>query len=280
MEIYADVFFLVNFIEDFFLLSICARLIKNDVSLLRRALTALLSSALSFPFFYIDNEFASFAAKLAFTFLITLVCFLGLSAKNIFKAFFVLLILSNMLAGVVYAASFYLPGIVILKNGVCYSDISIFTLLLSTIICFVCFKIFEKVISKHKAVFSNLHTLTVFNNGRCVSLTALYDSGNSLYYPFSAIPVIIAERKSLSGLYKSEELTFVFASLLGGEKKKFDAFSPSGINIDNREYNKSVYIALSDTPLSSEKKFFALLHSEMLYERNETNEAFVKNQNI
>lgn len=129
---------------------------------------------------------------------------IAFGAKNL-KAF-----LKNTAA--FYLANFVFAGImlgictasksnfIIYQNGVVYFDIDILTLTVVSLICYGTLALISRFVRSRNPR-EVLYEISITDNGKTVTGTAFYDTGNSLCDSFTGAPVIIAEKEFLEGIY-------------------------------------------------------------------------------
>lgn len=200
--IYADILFVINMMVNYLLLRAAAAVTSSDF----RAIRLLASSAAGGAFsmlILIDGipQIIHTLFRIIFPPLMVLIAFGG---KN-FKAF-----LKNTAS--FYLANFGFAGImlgictasksnfVIYQNGVVYFDIDILTLTVVSLVCYGILTVISRLV-KSRNPREVLYEISITDNGKTVTGTAFYDTGNSLCDSFSGYPVIIAEKEFLEGLY-------------------------------------------------------------------------------
>lgn len=200
MEIYIDVVFLINFVMDFFILWIVSKIIKRNISIKR-----ILAASASASFLYCIMLFLSplksgnFFTALLLTAISVFICFRPKSIKEFVKP----VLLSNVSAftiGGAGAAIFYYTNIGYYLGNI--SDInikhfSIKILIFSSCLCFIIFKILISAYNKASLKRQSFCSVNLYFGKNKIELTALIDTGNSLYEPASDKPVIISEFNSI-----------------------------------------------------------------------------------
>lgn len=142
-------------------------------------------------------------------FLVFMVCvaFGCKSLKAFFKccgAFF----LSNFaFAGIMLALSItVMPNAAIYQNGIVYFDIDIFTLTVSSVICYAILSLISR-FTKSRIPQKSIYSIRISCGENTVEGKALFDSGNSLCDCFSGRPAIIAEKDFIKKLYGENEIS-------------------------------------------------------------------------
>ena len=163
------------------------------------------------------------------------------------------------------------PNGMIYKNGAVYFDIDAFLLTVSAVICYIIISVISY-FSKRKAPDSHIVNIKILHNGHTVEGPALFDTGNTLFEPFSSFPAIVCEYGFVEKLLNDEikeiilnnpskitqsnrlnEIRFISFNSVGGEGL-LPAFLPTSVTVYDKgkkvEQNK-VYIAVYSKKLSS-----------------------------
>ncbi len=149
------------------------------------------------------NAVIAFVARLAISCIIVLLSFNVKSIRNYFRCYFMFIIVSFLLAGVIFfAGSLVDRQKLYCNNGYVYMDFSV-----GAVIMIVC-AVYMLIKSLNSKMYSRRTGDIIFNvnleyNGRNVSFAALYDSGNSLTDVFTGKPVIIASCDSIYPFFDS-----------------------------------------------------------------------------
>jgi len=298
IKIYADVIFLVNWIMDFFILWVVAKLMRKSVSshriLIGAGIGALLHGILFFiPFLHRMYNVLGFLAlamiMIAFTF----------QPKG-FKEFFNLTIALHLIAAAIggtAVALFYYTNLGVILTKSVYrgiQDFPVHILLLSTILSYALLKLGSYWITKHiknKAYYP----IRIYFNGHTVDANALVDTGNSLYDPLTQTPVIIVEFIALEH-FLPDSIRFLFLekkennlqivtqtledsqeeclkirmipfSSLGTPNGMLIGFKPDQVDIISKKevtVSKEVIIGIYNHTLSSDNTYQALLHPDII----------------
>jgi stage II sporulation protein GA (sporulation sigma-E factor processing peptidase) len=199
-EVYADVFFLVNFSMDFLCFYLCARLLHRPLSLWRGMLASALGGiyAVAALFLALDR-----APAFALDALVCVVlCAVAMGARReglraLFRLSGLYLLVSMVLGGVMtalYAQLNRIPGVTdrVEADGASawvFFGIAMLSALLSTLWG----RSFRRETAKTRV------TVVVVEGGRRVELGGIVDSGNLLHDPISGKPVIVADSDQLAG---------------------------------------------------------------------------------
>lgn len=192
--IYADVFFLINFIINYLILFtsgyISARYIRRGRLLLAAAIGALYGFTVFFP----SVPFVtSLPVKLLICCLMVVISF---GYRNIIKNTFLFLAISLIFGGAVFAVTLLnFSDLFEIHHGIYYIHLSVYTLILTSLFAYILLLfIFRRGSARADRKFS---TVTICSEEKNVTITALHDTGNSLREPGSNASIIISDYATL-----------------------------------------------------------------------------------
>ena len=200
--IYADILFVINMMVNYLLLRVSAAVTSDGFKVYRLLLSSG-AGGLFAMIILIDGipQIIHTLLRILFPPIMTATAF---GVKNV-RAF-----LKNTAA--FYLANFVFAGImlgictavksnfVLYRNGVVYFDVDILTLTVVSLVCYGILTLVSRLV-KLRNPRETLCEIAVTDNGKTVTGTAFYDTGNSLCDSFSGRPVIIAEKGFLEKLY-------------------------------------------------------------------------------
>lgn len=254
MEIYIDVFFLINFSADFLLLALSDSNAKfSPKSIIKKILAALIASIYACGIFLdFPPIFYSASSKIIVFFLICAAAFCPCRPSRFFGKCFSFFVWSVFFCGIFYAIS-------------SFSGKSDFIFLINDAVWFVCiisaFFVAKYFFSKAKKSSFEKNILKIKYNEKYVFTEALPDSGNFLKDPNSSMPVIIVDEEVLKELFspsltKNNLCEFVnpkdFRTIPFRTISKSGilyGFVPQKIFYDGREIKQAI-IAAAPSPLS------------------------------
>ncbi len=197
-EIYADVYFFINFAMDFICLYITSLISSRKTSIFRLALGGFFGGAYSIFALLLLNGRSGVIITL---FAALLICFCtffnGKDLKGIFPSFLVFTAVSFFMGGALTYIYSYLGR---LFGGVQAGNSRSFLLLPASALCalfsFITSRISKKAFKGHRV---GIKIIT----SRTLEFSALVDSGNLLHDPISGLPVIILSKKASLNFVKS-----------------------------------------------------------------------------
>lgn len=199
--IYIDVLIFLNTVVTFLLLAASSKLVKTAPSAGRIVVASLVGGVSSLIIFAPEMGFAlSLLIKLLFSVIITAAAYNPKSVRALLKQTGYFFAVSFMFAGIILFVS-SLPGINLLtyNNGVVYIDLSLFSLIAASVICYSVTVILNK-ITRHKHENDILCSTKITVNGITVSAPSILDTGNTLTDPFTGESVIISDRFTLNSI--------------------------------------------------------------------------------
>ena len=236
MVIYADVFFLVNFICDFFIISLTFDNIKFKI--IKRISASFFGSVYAMICIYFpDSIISSFTAKIAVLVIMMFIAHFPISPKALITRTFEALLYSSVFCGIFYSIQLFFNNVSVMGNS--FITISLF------LSCYVIIR----VSSNHfkEKTLNKTYSIQIFQNNNSVSLEGIYDSGNSLMYKNKA--VIIVSPEQIEKLFGSEvnqfnimefvekEKCFIVPYETVGNNGILVGFQPDKILINNIEKN-------------------------------------------
>lgn len=272
VKIYVDVLFIINFIIDYILLSVTSFFVKKTPKIFKMCLSASMGAVYSATVFFIPmSTFVSLPFSAAVAFLMVAIAFGVNKASLLLKNTAIFYLVCAVTAG--FGFSLVFAGKAgtnyAVNNGIFYADINAYTLLFIFIISVATIHIATGYIKKQKIKSGYLYTVTIEKDGRRVSDTALFDSGNFLTDPISQKSVVIAEWQSVSGLFSENKITeaivanpsdFLYIGCKGlGDVTGMYAFTPDKISSSEMEFSDPVLIAVTEMSLDKEGSYRMLL---------------------
>ena len=218
MYIYVDVLIIINIYADFFLLKTTARLTHTPVSNGRCIAAAVVGSLFSLVILLPRlGALLLLIIRLLSAALMVVIAFGKKPYEPLFEKGLVFLFVCFVFAGIEYGLSVLSGGQnMIWHNSVLYVNISLLTLVISTIISYAAISFFRYYLDG-KNTSDEKYTITITKNGRTISLDAVADTCNNLTDVFTGKPVIVCGKSSLSELFEISELDMV----LSGENTEY-----------------------------------------------------------
>lgn len=210
VSVYIDILFLVNLIVDYFLLLATATLRHLEVSRVRLLLGAVLGAIYSCAAFFPELDLAfTLAGKLCVSVVVTLAAFPLRGKRSFLLTFLCFHATSALFAGVMLGLELMLhPSALLFSNGEVYVDLSAGALTLSAAGAYGVLWLCSRFLKNRG---STRRKLTLSAEGRTVTLSALYDSGNLLTDPLTGAYVCVASLSAVSFLLP-QEIRAAFAS--------------------------------------------------------------------
>ena len=250
--VYVDVLIILNTLVNYFMLLAVRKITRTHISRLRIALGSLVGGTSSMLIFLEDLGLIMTVIKLITAFLMIVITFGAKSLKSLFKKVFWLFAISFIFGGIMFAVYIITDtDILIYTNGIVYFDIDITFLVVCSVFAYIIITVIIKFTDK-KAPQSQEYYVTIQQNSKIISETALMDTGNNLREPFSSYPVVMVEKDLFSKFIIPEnKLRLIPVSTVNGDSL-IKAFRPEYLKI-NSFTTDNVYIGESTVPLDEYK---------------------------
>ena len=258
MVVYADILILVNFVVDYFLISIACRLLHKKPRMWRMLLSAALGGVFSLYILLPQGNFLLQTAVQIIMCMALCVAALGFeSVKSFLRNTAVLFCVNFAYSGAMIAVWFvFKPHGMVINNSVVYFNISPLFLIIFSVIGYFCVLICRKLLKRNFSI--NVYCdVTLFCGNNKFGVKGIVDTGNSLTDVFGASQIFIAD-KDVIGLVLGEQInnasrfrkipcnTITGQSLLDGYR-----IERAQIIKDNKKYEfKNPILAVSQAPLT------------------------------
>jgi stage II sporulation protein GA (sporulation sigma-E factor processing peptidase) len=199
--VYIDVLIIVSFYINYLLLRASAVIIHKPVKRGRLVAGALLGSLSALIIFLPEMGNATILiVRVISAVIMVAISYDTAGFRDLYKTSLLFFFVSFIFAGVEYAVASMLGGSSALwHNSVLYLDISLLTLVISTVISYAVLWLLRRHFDSTNAA-DGKYTVTVENSGVIASFAAISDTGNNLVDSFSGKPVIIVPIERLSEL--------------------------------------------------------------------------------
>lgn len=279
MIVYVDVVFGFNFVMNYLILN-CVRKISGVKTRKGGCVYGAAAGGIYSVFMFepMLTALYSIGGKLLFSMLIILFCFRV--RNNFIKLLFYFYITAFAFSGVCeFASNFF--GVIQMKNGLIYSQNSIWILMAVCIIAasIISYVIRHMKISKKR--YGEIISVTITLEGKSVTVKGMYDTGNSLLDPITLFPVTVVEFDSIKSILPEEIKEFlkegsdlscnINRRYLGrirlvpynsvGANDILKGFRPDMIKLENSENEiKDVVVAVIYNKLSKSDQFEAIVN--------------------
>lgn len=277
VKVYVDILFIINFITDYILLSITSLFIKKKQSVVKACLASVFGAVyatfiffmpLGIVFVYLFSAAVS-VVMVAITYGVKNVAFL---LKNLAVFYLVSFVLSGTAFAVVFLEGRYGNINFVINSGILYADINAYTVLTVFTVSLTTIHLSAGYIKKQRIKSSYLYNITIEKNGKSITDTALFDTGNFLRDPVSQCGVLIAEWQTVSILFTDSnlaecvarrpgEFTYIPCRGIGGNIGLF-AFKPDRIYSDEIALSNFVFIGITEKPLDKDGSYRMILPND------------------
>lgn len=200
-KVYVDVLLVLNYIINMLLILCTAKLTGRRPERRRIVAAALFGSASALTIFLPFLGFVvAILLRLALASGIILIAFKWDGARAFGIQLFVFFAASFFFSGVMLAIWMaFAPHGMIYYNGVVYFEISSVTLVLTTVVAYLALTALNR-FARRGRVRTAVYRAEIRYRGGSVQVGGLVDTGNSLYEPFSDIPVMVCQLDDIAPL--------------------------------------------------------------------------------
>lgn len=260
--VYLDVLISVNVYINYLLLVLTARF-AGCRQVRTRIVLAALFGALSSCTILLDipSKLLSAAIKIITAAVMTAIAFEIRSRQMFFKLVAILTTVTFGFAGAMIGIKNIMSTENIsVSNFSVYLDISPIYLILITLVCYILLSVYSK-LTAGKTRQNSVCRLTISSEGKSITLDALLDTGNTLTEPFSGLPVVVVNEKSIFHLLPndiknfstenpkpSKNIRLIPYTSVGGEGL-LKGFMPDSVTVESEgreSKTENVYVAVTD----------------------------------
>lgn len=208
VKIYADVVFFINLFMDFFIFWIVKHLVKKKISFIRLLLGSLLAALLYCLVLFIEvlNRFYNFTGALLILTVAIYFIFRPRSGKELLKLLFFSHV-SAFAVGGAGIALFYFTNISSAIGSMFHFSVGNFSfkiLIASTASIYIVIKLSAGWINTNIINKKNFCNVRIYFGSESAQVTALIDTGSSLFDPITNAPVIVAEFTAVQKFFPPE----------------------------------------------------------------------------
>jgi stage II sporulation protein GA (sporulation sigma-E factor processing peptidase) len=300
IEVYLDVVFAVNFILDFIILLLERKISRRTISLNRVFLGAFVGAVLMCIIVLVPK--LNYIVYLAFSYfissaIIVFVTFRPTKWIELIKLTLLLYMIAILLGGIIFSLYYYsrigLGLNRVFTNGI-MNGLDLQMLLLFVCMAIIIWMIFINIFFKAMNVSKNIYEVGIFYHEKEMKISALLDTGNTLYDPISNWPVIIGEIEVLkdyfdensfltlknmtSNIYDIQSIEEIKNELglnvrwipytsLGNENGMLVGIVLDKVIVHKgkvQKENKNVVFALYNKKLSNDNSYNVLLHPKLI----------------
>lgn len=206
--IYADVLVIINLIVNYLLLRASAAITGYSFRTRRILISSFIGGIASLVIFIENISFyINLLIKMILFTVMVLTAFGNKNIKSFLKCCASFALVNFGFAGIMFAlTTAVFPNSTAYINGVVYFDISLLTLTVSAIICYIILNLISR-FTKSKTPQKSIYEIRIHYGNNSAEGKALFDSGNTLCDCFSGRPVIIAEKEFINNLFSNDDLT-------------------------------------------------------------------------
>ena len=261
MTVYVDVLVCVNFIIDYFLLGITAKIIKAPCSFTRQIISALVGGVCSVVILLpVLNVFVSLLSLLLTSALIVLVAFGKAGWKVFLRSLACFYLASFLFSGAMNVLSKLIDSKALsVRNGIVYYNLSATFLVGFSVVTYILITVICRFVKRNNPPTCKLE---ISQGNVQLNVTALVDSGNRLQEPFSEKWVMLLDanyEKHFSDIKAPKRI--IPYSTVAGDGVLY-GFYPERISLQPSGEKLDMYVAFSPKPLKN--GYGAIVSSEAL----------------
>lgn len=265
--VYIDVLFFVNFIMDYLVLLAVSLLMRCKYKNRRFALSSAVGALYAAGMFFLDTKVVySLAAKLIMSLVIVWIAYRPETKIQLAKYSLGFVGTSALFGGMLFMLFYFTDSGskvgAMVKNGVMYFNVSLAYLIGFSLTAYIIIIIYVRKIKYSQS--RRFYNIEIGLGGRLALIHALVDTGNTLSEPTTKMPVIVAEKNSITDVLISvdeDSLYTIPYNALGRQNGIISGFKPDYVRIiDERKYVKEVVIGIYDGVLSSTGTYHALIN--------------------
>ena len=207
MKIYVDVLVLENVVINYLILLLTAKFAKNKTSHLKLFLASLVGALYVVLLLLFPNMkvYYSTTAKIALSMLIVAIAFSPSKLVPFIKALVTFYVSTFIFAGAAFAFFYFNQTGGFVKNGMVYVWNSKWTSLFFAIITAgIIIRVFWDIVQQRLTKEKLLIPLKIAFENEITDLSALIDTGNSLYDPLTNSPVVVVEFNAIKHILPME----------------------------------------------------------------------------
>ena len=285
--IYIDILFLLNMCLDFIVIATTAFFTGRECNIRRVLLSSAFGAIYSTIIFFPElNSFNIVIIKIIVSCALIAISFKITSLSLYIKTTVIYYIINFLYGGCIYAFHRFtiLGSKINYSNGEYYIDMPLWLIITVCISFYFLVKILSTRLN-NSLIKNETVKVTIVLNEKRAELTALIDTGNSLYDPISSLPVMIVQKDALKNLIncdslfsknskdfyeniKTNKLRIIPFCDASGKKETLYAFKPSRIFLtDSGVELNQMLVGITDHKLSINNDYCALLHSKTFTRR-------------
>lgn len=235
--IYADILIFINIFINYLLLRSEAAVTSSGFKPIRILISSAVGGLFSLIIFAEKIPIViNILLKIAVMSIMIIFAFQIKNFKSFMRHFAVFLTVNFIFSGIMLAINIFLiPDSSVYNNGIFYFDTDIFTLTVTSVICYLILNLINK-FSKFKTPDKSIYPIQITYMNKTAEGKALFDSGNRLCDCFSGKPVIIAEKDFIEKITDLKKITehknfrlIPFSTIKGSGT--LSAFSPDKVGI-------------------------------------------------
>ncbi len=211
MYIYIDILLITNIYTNYFLLKTTSKLVHSPLRNSKCILSSFAGSLFSLIIFLPQlNTAVLLLLRILSAAIMIIIAFSGKTFRETYHIGLIFFFVSFIFAGIEYGITIIFNNRNMLwHNSTLYVNISLATLVISTIISYAAICLFRYYLDSHNTD-DYKYTVTITYNGNSVTISAVGDTCNNLIDVFTGKPIIVCGRNNISKILSNNEIKDVF----------------------------------------------------------------------
>lgn len=211
MYIYIDILLITNIYTNYFLLKTTAKLVHSPLRNSKCILSALAGSLFSLIIFLPQlNVALLLLLRIISAAVMIIIAFSGKNFREAYHIGLIFFFVSFIFAGIEYGITIIFNNQNMLwHNSTLYINISMITLVVSTIISYIVISLFRYYLDSNNSD-DYKYMIVITHNGKSVVLDAVGDTCNNLTDVLTGKPVIVCSKDSISQLLSDNDTKIIF----------------------------------------------------------------------
>lgn len=207
MYIYVDILIILNIYVNYFLLKATAKLTHTALKNNRCIISSAIGSVFSLLIFMPRINFTVITVmRILSAVLIVFIAFNEKDLKRLTRLSLIFFLVSFLFAGIEYGFSLLSGGSsVMFYNSVFYVNISLFTLVVSTIAAYISVSVFRYFMDSRND-FDGEYSVVITANNMQKTIKAKCDTCNNLIDVFSGKPIIVCDKSDIKDMFEANFL--------------------------------------------------------------------------
>lgn len=288
MTIYADQMFVENFIMNYIILYMTAKLCGMEFKWYKLSIGAVIGAIyVIFSYVFLFYNEPLIFGKILLSIAIVYLSFFPREPKKFIKLLLYFYGITFFIGGISFGLAYFFNVVTINEGGILYvEEFPVVLVAIGSCFAFILGKYGIAFFYEYKRVKEILYKLRIGLFGKTIEINVIYDSGHSVREPFTNYPVAIVEKAAVGDIFLANifdatklgnmeipdefkcKMRIVPISTVSSDKEiliGFKADECSVIKDDGEKAVNNVIIAICDRKLSKDGSYAGLIGKDLLY---------------